>query len=442
MRGVKQGRSLSLLVVALYFGQGLPIGLALEAMPTALRAQGLSVQDLSWLSLALLPWAGKLLWARPCEQLCGRWGFSVVLIWTQMLQLLLCVGLAFGPPSAGLLPLLPLLLAMNLVAATQDNASNAWVALSFGGRTGAAKAVGLGGAGGLIVLGFMLGMVCGGGVLLQMLAAWGWLGLVLSMVVMQSLVLLALTRLKGQQGRGAEVVDQAEQGEQAVQRRALLAPLPWRELLWSSRLWLLMAMAGLVRMGATWQQWLLKPWWVDAGFGLAKAGQIQLLMQLSSGLAAGFAAAWCSRRWSVLRVSLVVLPLGVLGLICPWLLVQAHSVAESPADWQPWLWLVLGPGAWIDGLLMACATSCLLQWVSPQRPAFEMASSQAGEMVSASLVMALAPWVLSRLGYQDSMGVGVLLALAALPMLLLIGWCLKTPSAAGLAKAGATAATT
>ncbi|MBB4846149.1 hypothetical protein HNP55_004703 [Paucibacter oligotrophus] len=413
-----KGLDWRLVLVALYFGQGLPMGMALEAMPTALRAQGLPLAQLGWLSLALLPWVGKLLWARTVERLCGRWGFATVLLATQGLQLLASLALAWTPPAAGLHALLLPLLLMNLCAATQDNASNAWAALAQRQAGDSANAM-RHGAGGLLVLGFVLGMVCGGGLLLQPLAAWGWLGLVLSLSGMQLLVLLMLCgmpRLQHQAGLQAQ----------------MLVPLRWRKLLADRRLWLLVALALLVRLGGSWQQYLFKPWLVDAGLGLARAGQIQLLLQLSTGLAAGLLAPLCLRRWGLRRVCTAVLPLSVLGLCLPWGLALAHG-AQS-ASWQLWLYLLLGPGAWIDGLLMACATSCLLHWVAAQRPALEMACSQTGELVGGSLTMALAPWVLSQLGYAPSFALGALLALFAMPLLLGLG--LRLPGAWPGASAG------
>lgn len=52
-----------LLVALLYFTQGIPLGLAMEALPAILRQQGTSLSDLAFLPLVGLPWVVKFLWA-------------------------------------------------------------------------------------------------------------------------------------------------------------------------------------------------------------------------------------------------------------------------------------------------------------------------------------------------------------------------------------------
>ena len=54
---------LFIMIGALYFSQGIPLGVAMEALPTLLRRDGAPLHALAWLPLVGLPWVLKFLWA-------------------------------------------------------------------------------------------------------------------------------------------------------------------------------------------------------------------------------------------------------------------------------------------------------------------------------------------------------------------------------------------
>ncbi|MCV6805445.1 MFS transporter, partial [Achromobacter ruhlandii] len=58
------------MIGALYFSQGIPLGVAMEALPTLLRRDGAPLHALAWLPLVGLPWVLKFLWA---PQVDNRW---------------------------------------------------------------------------------------------------------------------------------------------------------------------------------------------------------------------------------------------------------------------------------------------------------------------------------------------------------------------------------
>lgn len=109
-----------LLFALLYLSEGAPIGFIWWALPTRLRAEGVSVEEITALtSTLILPWMFKFVWAPVVDTLrTRRWNFPAWIIATQ---------LAMG---ASLLPLalvevefpfmVVLLLLHALVAATQD----------------------------------------------------------------------------------------------------------------------------------------------------------------------------------------------------------------------------------------------------------------------------------------------------------------------------------
>lgn len=53
-------RRLVITLALLYLSQGIPIGLAMDALPTLLRQDGAPLQALAFLPLVGLPWSGQV----------------------------------------------------------------------------------------------------------------------------------------------------------------------------------------------------------------------------------------------------------------------------------------------------------------------------------------------------------------------------------------------
>jgi MFS transporter, PAT family, beta-lactamase induction signal transducer AmpG len=171
------------LLGALYFVQGLPFGFQATALPVYLRTQGVSVTAIGFLGLLSLPWMLKAFWA----PLVDRYGSARIgrrKSWILPLQVALagtCALAAFVPVETGLPALLGLIFCMNLLAATQDIAVD-----GFAVDTLRPEERGLGNA--AQVVGYKLGMLTGGGLLVWASAAIGWRGLFLSMAALCLLV--------------------------------------------------------------------------------------------------------------------------------------------------------------------------------------------------------------------------------------------------------------
>ncbi len=112
----------TLLFMALYMVQGLPFGFFLFTYPLILRAQGLSLTKITFLSVVNLPWLVKFLWA----PLVDRYFWPRVgrrTSWILPMQLGLAASLALTGLFAldlGINGLILCLLAVNFFAATQD----------------------------------------------------------------------------------------------------------------------------------------------------------------------------------------------------------------------------------------------------------------------------------------------------------------------------------
>lgn len=164
------------LLTSLYLSQGLPFGFFTQTLPVLLRQQGMSLPDIGLANLLALPWALKFLWAPlmdryGSERLGRRRGYILPL---QCLSAALLLGLALPEGAVSIPVLLGAVLLVNLLAATQDVATDG-LAVELLERHER------GWGNGIQVAGYRVGMVLGGGVMLMLIDTLGWRATLLSM---------------------------------------------------------------------------------------------------------------------------------------------------------------------------------------------------------------------------------------------------------------------
>jgi predicted MFS family arabinose efflux permease len=157
------------LLASLYISQGLPYGFFTQALPALLRYHGVSLAAIGLMSLLSLTWACKFLWA-PLVDLFGSNRFGYRKSWIVPLQiaaalLLLCTALI--DPSKALFVVVGIAFLANVIAATQDVATDA---LAIDILQPAERGVG----NGIQIAGYRIGMIIGGGVLLIVFGHFGW----------------------------------------------------------------------------------------------------------------------------------------------------------------------------------------------------------------------------------------------------------------------------
>ncbi|MCX4241647.1 MFS transporter [Paraliomyxa miuraensis] len=152
------------LLTALYLSQGLPFGFFTQALPAVMRQQGVSLAVIGSSTLLALPWALKALWAPMVDRHGSRRAWIVPL---QLTSVVVLLSLALADPSHSLSWLMLGVLLTNLVAATQDIATDG-LAVDLLAR----HERGLGN--GVQVAGYRVGMIVGGGALLVAFEHWGW----------------------------------------------------------------------------------------------------------------------------------------------------------------------------------------------------------------------------------------------------------------------------
>lgn len=168
------------LLLSLYVAQGLPVGFMTQALPVLLRHYGVSLTQIGFSGLLMLPWAIKFLWASRLDRTQLNFGQSRYLqghyrLWVIVMQglTLLCVlGLALIPVTStmsnGTLTLLSvLLLLMNFCCATQDIATDALAVTGLQRQH-------LQWGNSVQVLGSRVGFILGGGAILLALDWLSW----------------------------------------------------------------------------------------------------------------------------------------------------------------------------------------------------------------------------------------------------------------------------
>ncbi len=174
------------LLTSLYVAQGIPFGFFTQALPVLLREQGLSLKAISATSLLFLPWALKFCWAPLVDQLGSRRAWLLPL---QLAAVGVAASLALVDFPQGLWLLLIALFLFNLIAATQDIATDG---LAVTLLTTCERGLG----NGIQVGGYRVGMILGGGILLWMFARYGGASMFLGMAVLLALCVPAVLLLR------------------------------------------------------------------------------------------------------------------------------------------------------------------------------------------------------------------------------------------------------
>ena len=199
------------LLAGLYLAQGLPFGFFTQALPVLLRERGLSLAAIGASGLLYLPWALKFLWAPLVDHTGTRRQW---LLGLQLLTLGGAVALSFIDMASGLAAIFAALLLFNLLASTQDVATDGLaVRLLSPAERGPGNGVQVGA--------YRLGMILGGGLLLWVYARSGWSTMFLCMAAVLALTLLPVLFLPRDEAPAAA-------RERPAGRQLLLA--------WSARL--------------------------------------------------------------------------------------------------------------------------------------------------------------------------------------------------------------
>jgi PAT family beta-lactamase induction signal transducer AmpG len=300
---------------ALYFVQGLPFGFQATALPVLLREGGASLTVVGFAGALALPWLLKPLWAPLVDRY--HWpSLGRRRSWLLPMQALLALAaVAAGLWGDRLVVLMAIVLVMNLFAATLDIAVDG-LAIDVLSR----RDLGVGNT--AQVVGYKLGMLTGGGLLMWATALIGQRHSMFIMAALICVVLFASWRFR------EPMHSDPTSGPAIASVSQVLASL-LRALRASGGGWLLLVVASY-KLGESMSDAMFKPFVLDAGFSKAQIGlwlgTWGMLFSITGSAAGGLLAT----RWSLLPALRLVAVARVVPLAAQWWLatrVEVHADA-------------------------------------------------------------------------------------------------------------------
>ena len=298
------------LLTGLYFSQGLPFGFFVQALPVLMREQKLSLASIGLTSLLALPWALKFLWS-PLIDRYKSGPLGARRSWILPLQLLsagLLFILAWIEPSVYIQWVLLAVFSINLLAATQDIATDA-LAVELLPQ----EERGLGNA--IQVAAYRFGMIIGGGVLLMWLDILGWKN---SFLLMSILLIISSWPIMNLQEKPSPTVYLHKSHWHNIRSHFQQPGSIWWALL-------LAIYKGFDALATP----MVKPMLVDLGYTKSQIGAIVGLGGSLSGLlgalVGGFSIQYIGRRNALLGFGLLQVS-AVAGYLIPAIGMHNHTI--------------------------------------------------------------------------------------------------------------------
>lgn len=366
------------LLSVLYFSQGLPFAFLTLALPALMRERGVDLRAIGLATLIGLPWGLKFLWAPLIDPLPRR----LVLLPLQAITAALLVVLAFLEPvaAASLAPVLVLCLAVNLVSATQDIASDG---LAVGMLAPEER-----GAGNAVQVGVhRMGMIVGGGLLLRTWGVLGWSGTFLTMAGM--IVLASLPLLVWRPPPRA-----AASGVRIDLRDWLSRPgaLAWLGLLVACK------------AGDALATGMLRPFLQDLGMPIEEVGDMLGLLGFSTGLAGAIAGGVLADRFGRRRTLLIAIALEAAAL--------ALFVLPAAGFPRAWLWPIAGIESFTTGICTAVVFTAMMDVCRPSQGATDFTVQASALAIGPGVFGALSGFTAKELGYPAHFALASALAFA------------------------------
>ena len=383
------------LLASLYFSQGLPFGFFAQAFPVLMRQQGVSLEGVGLSSLLNLPWALKFLWApwvdRTRSERFGPRRAWIVGLQTMTVVTLLGLALADLRPGTTLVTLAVGVLLLNLLAATQDVATDGLaVNLLARGDRGLGNAVQVGG--------YRLGMVVGGGALLMAFDDLGWTG---AFVVMAAMLAAATVPI--------------------VLHREAPSPAPERAPLGAS-LWSFLDVLRRPGMGrwlvvlVTWKAGdalasaMVKPFCVDLGMGLAEVGLVLGAVGSGAALLGAVFGGWLVDRLER-RPALVLCGLFQALAVLAWV---PPTLGLSD---RPWLIAVSAFEHFAGSTATVALFSAMMDRCRPANAGADYTTQASVVVVTSGVAGSASGFVAANLGYTMHFGLSFLLCLVGVALL-------------------------
>ena len=359
-----------MLLGTLYFAQGLPYGFFVQAIPVILRQAGVSLSKIGLTSLLVLPWALKFLWApfldRAFVPAIGRRRTWILAM--QMAGMLVLTAVALVPGSGAIDALMVAMFVLNLIAATQDIATDGLaVELLPPAERGFAN--------GLQIAGYRIGMVVGGSTLLAIYAIVGHAPVFAIMAGLTALSTLP-------------VLVAAEPPTVTAEK-----PLePDVHFLHLPGAWRVIALVVVYKFGEAAAQGMLRPFLVDHHLGLRDIayiiGSIGFLAGMAGAIAGGTLVGVIGRKRSLLLfgVGQVVTVVG-----------YAYLAFGEPTYRELYVWA--GFEHFASGMATAALFTAMMDWCRPAYAGSDYTVQASAVVIATGVSSTLAGISADALGY-------------------------------------------
>jgi MFS transporter (putative signal transducer) len=374
-----------------YVAQSVIGGVTWTGLPGVLRAQDLPLDRIGLVSLLVLPWALKFLWAPRIERLRlpdgGRdRSAPIVLTGAAVVIAALCLIGLIGP--APLLPVLAVLMLAACATATVDIACDGYaVAALRGTRYGWGNAAQVGGA--------YLGAAIGGGVFLIVVDRAGWSAGTWTMALVIALLCLPFARV-------ARAGAPSARPHQPSLRAALARPEVRRGLMVAA----FYVLAQKTAMG------LFGPYFIDAGYSLSQLGLLSGLGGLGLGCLGALAGGFCVRRFGTRRVlvTAVALQAALLALV-------ALSAGAGPLPAARVAPVAMVASAAVMAFGFVALYGQFMAWSDPRQGGVDFTLFQCMDAAVSMVSGTAAGFLAEAMGYGPFFALAAALSVLALPVI-------------------------
>jgi len=399
------------LLSCLYFSQGLPFGFLSQALPALLRNYDVSLEKIGLVSLVALPWAFKFLWA-PYVDHYGSARFGRRKSWIIPMQagFMLCLLLlgTLDPQTLagdGFYVLLVILFLSNLIAATQDIATDGLAVSSLGPKE-------RGMANGVQVAGYRVGMLFGGAVILVLLQHLGWFSTFVTLALLILLVSIPVWLFKEVAPADAGPLHDSPHNVFTLALAFVRQPGMWA--------WVLVIV--FYKAGDAFGSAMSKPLLIDLGYSLEQVGWISGGVGMAAGISGALMGGWLVPRIGRVRALLGFGVLQALSLLGFWWL--ASGGAGGPADLQS-VTLVIALEHLLGGMSTAALFTLMMDACRRPLAGTDYTMQASVQVMVAGILHSVSGFSASALGYEVHFMAAF--GLALLSMLPILIWLPRAP---------------
>ncbi|MGW6778462.1 MFS transporter [Brucella pseudogrignonensis] len=382
-----------------YTAQSLVGGLTFMGIPAALRAGDVALDTISLISLVMLVWASKFLWAPALERLRilpnGKRRSRAMILLGEVITAGLLIALGFTG-AASFTMIIALLGLMAVASATVDIACDAFIIEQLSQQSrGAGNVAQVGGG--------YLGLIFGSGLFVTILALHGWLAACMLLACLVILMSLPMLFVREAHVAAAEIAS-APSLLHALRRTDIRTGL---------------VMAVVFEMGGRLTQSLTGPFLVDAGVPLALLGILNGLGGVAAGICGAALGGVIVHRLGAVKAVFFIATAHLIA-VCSVALIVAFGLRHVG---------VLVTLFILENAVMAAGFvsiyARLMGLVSRSQPGVDFTLFQSASAIAAALFGTAGGLLAHQAGYAASFVLSAALALLTPPLLLVLEGRLK-----------------